>query len=195
MEQIYEQMIQSLLEKGFGSVAGWFSGDEVSQLRQALLNRYEDDAFRLAGIGNKFQEQTVKSIRNDQIHWLYKKDLVEDEKIFFEKLEGFVAYLNRTCFAGIQDYEFHYAVYEPGSFYQRHVDKFNNDDRRKFSMVFYLNEAWTEGDGGELMIYGDHEEKIQPLPGKVVFFDSSLEHEVLVSNHQRMSLTGWMKTI
>lgn len=196
MNDIYEELIQELLEKGYGSVDNWFTSKEIQNLREELLCRYHNDDFKTAGIGNHSDFQLVESIRNDEILWLYRNKAVEVEKCFFEKLDGFKDYLNRTCFAGINETEFHYAVYSPGSFYKRHVDRFQNDDRRRFSMVLYLTENWQEGDGGELMIYKETEEvKIQPKAGTVVFFDSELEHEVLVSRTERLSLTGWMKTL
>lgn len=196
MNEIYEELIENLLEKGFGSVDNWFTQVEIQNLREELLNRYNNDDFKVAGIGNQLEFQLAKSIRNDEILWLYRDRTVEVEKCFFQKLDGFKDYLNRTCFAGINETEFHYAVYNPGSFYKRHVDRFQNDDRRRFSMVLYLTDNWQDGDGGELMIYKpDTEVKIQPKAGTVVFFDSALEHEVLVSRTERLSLTGWMKTL
>ncbi|UKN02347.1 2OG-Fe(II) oxygenase [Paracrocinitomix mangrovi] len=195
MEQQYEQLIQILLEKGFGSVDGWFSDEEQLGLRKALLSRYNNDNFRHAGIGDKFNLTKVASIRSDKIHWLNVNTEIPAELSFFAKIEGFIQYLNRTCYAGINSHEFHYAVYEPGTFYQRHVDQFNADDRRKFSMVLYLNDEWIEGNGGELMIYKNGDHKIDPIPGRLVFFSSDIEHEVLQSNFQRKSLTGWLKTL
>lgn len=194
MNDVFEKLIQGVLENGFGSVDNWFSIDEISNLRKRLLQNYEAEKFRLAGVGNKYQLTKEEAIRNDEIMWLNPHSEVPIEQCFFERINEFVNYLNRTCFAGIQTYEFHYAVYDPGSFYKRHSDQFNTDDRRKFSFVYYLSEEWNEGDGGELMMYVSHEAKIQPLPGRLLFFDSSIEHEVLVSNHQRLSITGWMKT-
>jgi SM-20-related protein len=47
--------------------------------------------------------------------------------------------MNETCYAGITGYEFHYAFYEEGSFYKRHVDQFQNNQGREFSMITYLN--------------------------------------------------------
>ncbi len=41
---------------------------------------------------------------------------------------------------GILHKEFHYALYPEGTFYKRHLDTFQNDDRRKLSIVYYLNE-------------------------------------------------------
>lgn len=195
MEQKYEQLIQLLLGKKFGSVDDWFSSDELFGLRQSLIDRYQDDAFRLAGIGNQHSETRERSIRSDQIHWLYKSDLVPSEQVFFERIDGFVDYLNRTCFAGIQSYEFHYAVYESGTFYKRHSDQFNNDDRRRFSMVLYLNEDWQPDDGGQLALYNNGVEIIEPTFGKLLFFESDIEHEVLLSKAPRYSLTGWLRTL
>ncbi|MBD3636620.1 MAG: 2OG-Fe(II) oxygenase [Crocinitomicaceae bacterium] len=192
---VFEEMIQNLLNYGFGSVDNLFSALEVVSLREALMKRYEADRFQPAGIGDQFNLTRVSDIRSDQILWLSKESAVLVEQSFFKRLDEFVAYLNRTCFAGIDSYEFHYAVYEPGSFYKRHKDQFTSSDQRKFSLVIYLNDSWNPGDGGELVIYTDSKHCIEPVPGRVVFFSSELEHEVLTSKIQRKSLTGWLKTI
>lgn len=93
--------------------------------------------------------------------------------------------MNKTCFLGILRKEFHYALYPTGNFYKRHIDTFQNDDRRKLSFVCYLNEAgWLPENGGELVLYLDDTSKetekvIYPLPGRVVIFESQIiEHEV-----------------
>lgn len=195
MQAVYEDLIEGLLEKGFGSVDQLFSGEEIAALRKVLLKRYDDERFRLAGIGSQGDFQKKTSIRNDQIHWLNESTENPAEQVFFNRVKDFELYLNRTCFAGIRSHEFHYAVYEEGSFYKRHSDQFNNDDRRQYSMVLYLTESWNEGDGGELVLYTDIETTIQPCPGRLIFFRSDIEHEVKISKAQRLSLTGWMKTL
>lgn len=62
-------------------------------------------------------------------------------------------------------------------------------------MICYLNENWKVEDGGQLCIHQlDSPQRIAPLQGKTVFFKSDeLEHEVLVTNARRMSVTGWLK--
>jgi SM-20-related protein len=192
---IYEKLIQGLLEKGIGSVDNWFSQDELDCLRKSLLGLYENDYFHLAGIGNKDNLRAVKKIRNDRVYWLNNSASTDCERQFFRKVDDFVDYLNRTCFAGIREYEFHYAVYEKGSFYLKHVDQFKNDSRRKYSLVAYLTDNWQAGDGGELLLYpGDTTAVIEPVPGRMILFNSTLPHEVLISKKQRLSLTGWLKT-
>lgn len=194
MEEIYEKLIQELLNKGFGYVDNWFSTIEIKGLRDELLHRFENNAFKPAAIGNKFNELKEKTIRNDKIYWLDKEQVNPVEKRFFFLIDEFTAYLNRTCFAGVSNYEFHYAVYESGSFYKRHCDQFNNDDSRRFSFVLYLNEERKPEDGGELVIYGNETTTIIPQFGRVVFFSSELEHEVKMNYKERLSLTGWLKT-
>ena len=195
MFSTYEKLIQGLLEKGFESVDNWLAPEQLACLRKSLLAKYENDRFHFAGIGNKENLQVVERIRNDHIHWLDPKNANECETHFLVKVDDFVQYLNRTCFTGIQSYEFQYAVYEEGSYYKKHVDRFKNDDRRQFSIVFYLTEFWQDGDGGELLIHaGGLVNRIRPLPGRVVFFRSDIPHEVLPTNHLRLSLTGWLKT-
>ena len=62
-------------------------------------------------------------------------------------------------------------------------------------MVVYLNAGWKNGDGGELCIHHvDRLQHIAPVNRKAVFFLSQeLEHEVLLTNEPRMSITGWLK--
>lgn len=196
MIDTYEKLIQGLLDKGFGTVDNWLSAESLIDLRKSLLKHYEKDNFHLAGIGNRDNLQTLEKVRNDHIYWLDFLLANEVELLFKQQIDDFVNYLNRTCFAGIHNYEFHYAVYDQGSFYKKHIDRFNNDDKRRFSMVFYLSDEWLEGDGGELLLYQNQEVyTIKPKPGTMVFFCSDIPHEVLPSFKRRLSLTGWMKSL
>jgi SM-20-related protein len=107
-------------------------------------------------------------------------------------MDSFVSHLNSSCYAGITGYEFHYTLYEKGSFYKRHIDNFQQNGTRAFSMIMYLN---AEVNGGSLRIYQDDSfQDISPNSGKSVFFKSDqLEHEVLITHLPRMSITGWLK--
>jgi SM-20-related protein len=91
-------------------------------------------------------------------------------------------------------YEFHYAHYPERTFYKRHVDQFKDRSNRLITFILYLNDGWSPGDGGELMIYkGDQEIKVEPIMNRCVLFKTEgLEHEVLLSNTSRFSLTGWL---
>lgn len=199
---LYESIIEDLLQNKYSIIDGFFTPEEVEILRNVLVRKYEEDQFKKSAIGNRVNETVEKEIRGDFILWINEAETGVAEKVFFNKINQLIEYLNRTCFMGILHKEFHYAVYPEGTFYKRHLDTFQNDGRRKLSVVCYLNdETWLEENGGELTIYVNKNgvEKpidLYPFPGRVVIFESQeLEHEVQrVKHSQRLSITGWLKT-
>ncbi|MEH6679870.1 MAG: 2OG-Fe(II) oxygenase [Sediminicola sp.] len=198
---LFEKVIDDLLLQKYSIVEDFFSTEEIAVLRNSLLGKYEADRFKKAAIGSRTNELIVKSIRGDFILWIDEKLDGEAERLFFAKINEFSNYLNKTCFLGIMQTEFHYALYPEGTYYKRHLDTFQNDDRRKLSIALYLNDAdWTPDDGGALAIYlpkanGEEVRTIYPLQGRMVVFESQeLEHEVRTANRNRLSITGWLKT-
>lgn len=198
---LYEQIISDLIEKKYSVIDDFFHAEEVDLLRSALQKKYEEDNFKKAAIGNRTNEVIARSVRGDFILWINEAGAGPAEKTYFNKINNLVEYLNRTCFMGILHKEFHYALYPEGTFYKRHLDTFQNDGRRKLSMVCYLNnESWKPENGGELAIYTTNDGKeeqinIYPFPGRVVIFESQeLEHEVKPVKVPRLSITGWLKT-
>src|SRR5690606_13091087 len=200
---LYERIISDISSHKYSVVEDFFSKEDVQLLRQSLLQKHEEDAFKKAAIGNRLNETIEKSIRGDVILWIDESTSNEAEQLFFNKMNDLIRYLNTTCFMGILHKEFHYALYPIGTFYKRHIDTFQNDDRRKLSFVCYLNEdGWLPENGGELTLYLNNsdtsetfEKSIYPLPGRVVIFESQIiEHEVKPVNKERLSITGWLKT-
>jgi SM-20-related protein len=201
LNEQYESIITDIATKKYSIVEDFFTSEQVAILREELLIKYEADCFKKAAIGNRVNEVVAKSIRGDVILWMDEKLANAKELQFFDKLNDLIGYLNKTCFMGILHKEFHYAIYPTGTFYKRHIDTFQNDDRRKLSFVCYLNdENWLPENGGELVLYlnedGTETEKvIYPFPGRVVIFESQIiEHEVKPVNTKRLSITGWLKT-
>lgn len=198
---LYEKIIDDLLNQQYSIIDDFFNPLEVLELRNSILLKYEEDAFKKAAIGNRVNETIKKSVRGDIILWIDENTCNPAESIFFNTINALVNYLNKTCFLGILHKEFHYAIYPKGTFYKRHLDTFLNDDRRKLSFVCYLNdEDWKPENGGELVIYTnqdgiENERVIYPFPGRVVIFESQvLEHEVKPVHTKRFSITGWLKT-
>lgn len=190
----YETLIEQMMEQGFGVLDNFLTRVETENLNSSLTMRYEEDTFRKAGI-SKGQE-VVRSIRGDEIFWLEKATATEAEKRYLAQVEAFMLYVNRTCYLGLQSYEMHYAVYPVGTFYKRHLDRFQSDSGRKLSIICYLNDTWTETDGGQLRLHlKSGELDILPLAGRIVVFESDkIEHEVLTAHKERRSVTGWLKT-
>jgi Rps23 Pro-64 3,4-dihydroxylase Tpa1-like proline 4-hydroxylase len=60
------------------------------------------------------------------------------------------------------------------------------------TFVFYLNNKWFSGDCGDLVIYRPKKPTvtIAPTGGALAIFMHDLEHEVLLANAPRYSLTG-----
>ncbi len=178
-----------------GIAEGFLSKALAKHLADNLQTLYASNLMLSAGTGNESVVAHDKLFRSDVIYWLDRKHNDQYENNFFDLVDQFVNHLNATCYTGINGYEFHYAMYETGSFYKKHLDQFRNNSSRKYSLIFYLNEDWQEIDGGELCIYdGGDVQKILPVTGKSVFFRSDeLPHEVLVANRPRLSITGWLK--
>ena len=195
---LFETIIENLIKDKYAIVDGFFDSFEVDSLRNSLLSIYESSFFKKAAIGDRHNEEIDKSVRGDFIYWIDEKKSTVAEEFFLKKINELVNYLNKTCFLGILQKEFHYALYPTGTFYKRHLDTFKNDDRRKLSIVCYLNEEnWPSENGGELAIYTSQGTvSILPLPGRIVIFESQeLEHEVkVVKASERLSITGWLKT-
>jgi SM-20-related protein len=195
LQNNFDSLIDSFIEHKVGISESFLSELLAAQLKQNLLNLYSDEQMLSAGIGNNSLLTHDKLLRSDKIYWLDRAHENIHENLFFDLMDEFVSHLNRTCFTGITGYEFHYAMYEKGSFYKRHLDQFRSNKSRAFSMIMYLNVDWKIEDGGELCIYHtDSSQLIAPQNGKCVFFKSDeLEHEVLLTQKSRLSITGWLK--
>jgi SM-20-related protein len=195
MEASFETLIASYIQNNVGIATDFLSVALCEHLAANILTLEANELLQQAGIGNDNKLQQNALVRRDTIYWLDKKHHNIHENAFFAKIDAFVLYLNQSCYAGITDYEFHYSLYEAGDFYKKHLDQFKDNASRQFSMISYLNPNWETQHGGELQIYQtDANQTISPTQGKMVFFKSDqLEHEVLVTNARRMSVTGWLK--
>lgn len=197
MQEQFDELIDGFLSNRVGISPSFLPDTLIEKLQADLLGLHLEGYMKMAGVGNKLARVDAPDIRRDKIYWIDKKSKNINEQEFVDIVEQFISYLNRTCYTGINDYEFHYAIYEPGSFYKKHKDQFRNDSGRKFSLITYLNENWTPDDGGQLLVYHDDRTiDILPEAGKAVFFKSNeTEHEVALSSRLRMSLTGWLKSV
>ncbi len=195
MEKEFEQLIASFINDKIGITNHFITDDLAQKIKQQILALVSKNLLVPAGTGNNKEVLHDTKIRGDSIYWLDRKHDNEFENEFLNQIDDFVKHLNRSCFAGITSYEFHYSLYEAGSFYSKHYDQFKNNNGRMYSMISYLNDDWKTADGGELMVYQNYNnQKITPTQGKTVLFKSDeLQHEVLITNKQRLSITGWLK--
>ncbi len=195
MEKVFDALIDSFIENKIGISEFFLSKKLSTELSANLHTHFKHGNLTLAGTGTKAKINNSDLVRGDKIYWLDQSHDNKSENVFLGMMDAMVIYLNRTCYTGITDYEFHYTLYEIGTYYKKHIDQFTTNDRRKYSVIVYLNEDWQTEDGGELSLKINHQTvKINPTAGKCVFFKSNeIEHEVLVTHKNRLSITGWLK--
>ena len=198
---LYEKIIADLQDQQYSVIDHFFETKVIENCMDEMLGLYNTNNLKKAAIGSKTNEIIRKEIRGDFIKWIDRNKASAYQKRLLDGIDHFVDYLNKTCFLGIIEKEFHYAVYPKHTFYRRHLDAFQQNQRRKLSMVIYLNKEWQNDEGGELVIYTkkDNQElavPIEPVFGRLVVFESQvLEHEVKrVNKGLRLSVTGWLKT-
>jgi SM-20-related protein len=193
-EDSWVNRVDQLSEKHYVIIDDLFQQNTLDSLLDAVYYREEKNLFRQAAIGSSNDEHINKDIRRDHIFWLDQNSENQGIRDFFGIMEQIRQLLNRYCYLSLSDSEFHLSHYPPGAFYKRHFDQFQSRNNRIISCVLYLNKQWSPEDGGQLRIYNlDGHFDVNPEYGRVVLFKSAeVEHEVLITQKDRFSVTGWM---
>jgi SM-20-related protein len=190
-------MTHNLVTQGFHIIDDFLELEPFYELRDLAISLQQNNSFRDAKIGSKNQAQQNTNIRSDKIHWLDNQSQHPSIRLYLDTTKQMAQDFNQTLFLSLCDFEFHFAVYQPGTFYKKHVDQFAHTKNRKISCVYYLNESWQKNFGGELVLY-NHKNKVlhtvHPEKNRFICFNSELPHEVCVTHQTRLSITGWMKT-
>lgn len=197
-------VLDALPEPGHVVLPGFLPLPLVTALRDELRALDAAGQFHAAGIGRGAGQQVQRQIRGDRIRWLEEQSSMPAASEYLAIMDDLRQTLNREYFLGLAEYEAHYACYEPGSVYGRHVDRHADTPgagrgQRVISTVCYVNEpGWPPDAGGELVLYPEGRDKplkIAPEAGTLVVFRSdTLAHEVLLASRQRLSIAGWMRT-
>ncbi|WP_143742972.1 2OG-Fe(II) oxygenase [Maricaulis sp. W15] len=165
----------------------------LSALRQEAEALWQEDALTPAGIGRAEDHELIAGIRRDKTKWL--DGSTPGQIAYLAFAEALRREVNARLMLGLFAFEAHFAVYEAGAFYKRHVDSFRGARNRVLSTVLYLNPDWREGDGGHLRIYGEDDQvltELRPEFGTLaVFLSEEIPHEVTVSHRERFSIAGW----
>ena len=137
----------------------------------------------------------MPEVRGDMISWLQQPERDAEQRVL-ARLDELRAALNRGLMTGLEDFQGHFALYPRGAGYARHFDRLVGSDVRVISAALYLNDGWTDEDGGKLRLYtgGGASVDVAPQGGRLVAFQSDrFEHEVLPARRERMSFTGWFR--
>ena len=195
-EILYDRVSDDLVGKGWCVVPDYHEQDLVKVLHQDLSAYQASDVLSRAGIGRGNDFKIDDNIRGDKTHWLTRESRAQAR--YMAIMENFRIAMNRRLFLGLFEFESHFALYEPGTFYQKHKDSFRGAANRILTTVTYLNENWRSDDGGYLIIYHPEtdleETRIKPEAGTlVIFLSEEIPHEVEKTNRSRASIAGWFR--
>lgn len=183
--------------------AGWFAQENFldSSLCESLVAdlklRQKSGAMKQAGIGRGGGHIHAGDIRTDQTYWLSGESPAQATCLAL--MNELRRQLNQTLYLGLDFYEAHYAAYQAGGFYKKHLDSFKGKRNRIVSTVLYLTPGWQERDQGHLVLYDaiDHDREIGrvlPRQGTLVcFLSEDIPHEVLPPTRERVSIAGWFR--
>lgn len=194
-EILCQSIADDLRVKGYAIVPNALPNVVVDGLLESMAE--SESEFTAASIGRGKHQLKNEFVRRDEICWLTES--MPAASTWLQWTGALQASLNRQLLLGLFSFESHLAHYPPGAFYKKHVDAFRGDSNRVLSMVAYLNKGWLPDQGGELVLYDEHNNqqellRVQPVLGTVVIFLSEVfPHEVLPADRDRYSVAGWFR--
>ena len=219
LERTVRLIPSSLKERGLIIVDGFLSSHEVSKVKAEAKISLEEGG-KQAGMGGGGAESRwiESSLRGDRMRWCHADqerasgrentanliDYIHALKPHFTQMGydvGGRITAQLACYPG------------GGSGYVRHSDHSASAPGRTLTAIIYLqDEPWMRSNGGQLSVYhgvlhsslgggigvdqrGGGEEpcvSISPVGGRLVIFESWIDHEVMPSLKERWALTCWL---
>ena len=195
LQRLLPQIIDDLSRQGWSRQAHVLPQTLTGELAAECHRRAQRGTLSPAGVGRGQGLAVREGIRGDSIQWLEPGQSAACDQ-YLQAMDELRQALNQAFYLGLEDYESHFALYPPGAFYQKHLDRFRDDDRRTVSAVYYLNDDWQAEQGGTLRLYPQDGAELDVLPTAgtlVLFISAELPHEVLPATRERLSLTGWFR--
>lgn len=189
------RIVDDLAARGWSQQDIFLPESLTGELAAECRKRSAEGELAPAAVGRGPAQEVREGIRGDHIQWI-EPGQAESCDVYLDLMDSLRQALNRGLFLGLEDFESHFALYPPGGFYLRHVDRFRDDDRRMVSAVLYLNSDWLPEHGGQLRMFlaDGSEYDVRPTGGSlVVFLSGDIPHEVLPTTQDRLSLTGWFR--
>ncbi len=218
--------LKELSSKGYVVIDDFLPSDLVQSLCEDVKKLRSSDKFNIAKIGQDSTNSLNTEIRVAETCFLGESKLLdmsnEARQKMYDILDTVRMDLSGNSLFDMNDSdgelvkaapaldkslsELLYAYYPKGGFYRRHTDAVPNSASvlRSYSLLLYLNNKWTENDGGCLRIHldsgkdflPDNEDPnyvdVEPKGGTLVLFKSDqIPHEVLDTNAERTAIVGW----
>ena len=218
MDDSCDEIAEQLNRNFFVVIDGFLLPEQTRELRAAI------DAARRAGdmqpgvlaggATGQNLSYTHERVRGDHVMWQGgDEDGFGALARYMKKMDTLVSELGeRPCMrehglAGVQDRSKAMCTCYPGggARYTMHCDNHctvGDGDKcngRRLTALLYLNDGWTEGDGGQLRLFHpaprhkEHKAELDPLGGRAVIFwsDYRVPHEVLSAAVPRFAVTLW----
>ena len=192
---LFASIVDDLATKGWSQQNFFLANNLSIELAKECRDRAQQGELAPAAVGRGSAKVVHENIRGDYIQWLDAGHHAAVDR-YLVLMEQLRIEINRSLFLGLEDFESHFALYPPGTFYKKHVDRFRDDDRRTISCVAYLNENWLPEQGGALRMYleEDRIHDVIPQAGTlIIFMSAQWPHEVLPATRDRLSVTGWFR--
>lgn len=192
-------LINSIAENKWAVNDNFFPEELCDAILHSAIHKKISGQLQPALIGKDQNRQIRSDIRGDLTYWLGENEVDMNLQSAWKFLEQVRMTINQELYLGLKRFESHLAIYPPGKGYHKHFDQAPGSTARQLTFILYLNKNWQQGDGGELVIYDEHNNdqqiaKIEPLFGRSVFFLTEFfPHEVLPCKKERISLTGWFR--
>ncbi|MBF6058923.1 MULTISPECIES: 2OG-Fe(II) oxygenase [Thiomicrorhabdus] len=195
-ESRLDELLDALVEQGWYEWPDAIDHDLCQTLLAEVSDYEEEGELQRAGIGRGDDHQLNQTVRRDKIRWL--DGSTEAQILYLQQMAELQYQLNRALFLGLFEYECHFALYNQGDFYKKHLDSFRGRANRMITTVLYLNPDWQPQWGGELVLYAEDTDRkialIAPEMGKLaIFMSEQIPHEVLVTQQPRVSIAGWFR--
>ena len=135
----FDTATASLAADGWCVLRGLMSRAQTRALTNECVAMHDAQQLTPARVG---ADRDHTRLRGDSTHWFESDALSAPQQAFADRIDVLRIELSRSLMLGLVDSESHYAVYQPGAGYARHLDQLRNNDARVVSAVFYLNDAW-----------------------------------------------------
>lgn len=192
-------LLDQLCTEKFSIIDDFLTEKAYTDLLRLITQLDNCAAFKQAHIGTGHAMTQNPAIRSDKIFWI--DDTLEKNVVmqpYLDAIHTLMTLCNQHFFTNLKTWEGHFAIYNPGNFYKKHVDQFRSNKDRQISCIYYLNDQWKKEHGGELVLYNETDielSNILPKANRFVCFRSELPHEVLPCfSRNRYSITSWLKS-
>lgn len=198
---LFDTIAGAVAEPGYGVFPDSIEPDFCAECMGWLETRIAEGGLVRSGVGRGTALEVRPEIRSDSIYWLEPDEPDPAVTAWLAAMDRVRDHLRRQLLLPLESYEGHLARYPAQGFYKAHLDQHRASPTRQITLIFYLNNDWTEADGGLLRLYTDPQRgtegdylDVVPRKGTVVAFRSAdFWHEVLPAGRPRVSLTGWFR--